>query len=58
MTPKPKTYLGDGVYAVVADGMLTLTTENGIHATNTVHLEPEVWVALQRYMLAPNGGVE
>lgn len=49
--PKPKTYLGDGVYAVVrADGVLTVTTENGIHATNTVHFEPEVWAALQAYM--------
>lgn len=48
---RPKVYLGDGVYAVVRDGMLTLTTENGIH----VHLEPEVWAALQRYM-APRVG--
>ena len=60
MTPKPKTYLGDGVYAVLrTGGMLTLTTEDGISTTNVVHLEPDVWAALQRYM-APRarGGVD
>lgn len=47
-----KTYLGDGVYADVdhqVDGqgqMVVLTTENGIRATNTIYLEPEVVGAL------------
>ena len=48
---KTKTYLGDGVYAKQTQwGMLTLTTENGIYATNTIHLEAEVYHALQLFM--------
>lgn len=45
-----KAYLGDGVYADVEHGMLKLTTENGIEATNTIYLEGEVWRALEDYM--------
>ena len=51
-----KQYLGDAVYASFEPwtaprvGMLTLTTEDGIRATNTIHLEPEVWAAVQRFM--------
>lgn len=45
-----KAYLGDGVYASVANGMLRLTTENGLHVTNEIWLEPEVLAALQDYL--------
>lgn len=37
-----KKYLGDGVYAEFDEFGITLTTENGIEATNTVYLEPGV----------------
>lgn len=47
----PKAYLGDSVYVDVQDGMLKLTTENGIgDASNTIYLEPEVYAALELYM--------
>lgn len=45
-----KTYIGDGVYVEWDGSVLTLTTENGIQVTNTIHLEPEVYVALVRYV--------
>lgn len=47
-----RTYLGDGVYASFnnANGMLRLTTENGIIATNEIFLEPEVYAALVTYV--------
>lgn len=45
-----KEYLGDAVY-VETDGYgLTLTTEDGYRATNTIYLEPEVYNALVRYV--------
>lgn len=44
-----KEYLGDGVYIAVENGMFKLTTEDGIRATNTIFLEPEVYKALARY---------
>lgn len=46
-----KEYLGDAVY-VQHDGfgMLTLTTENGVGATNAIHLEPQVFAALCEYV--------
>ena len=40
-----RTYLGDAVYATFDGYMLTLTTENGIDITNTIHLEPGVLLA-------------
>lgn len=44
-----KQYLGDAVY-VEHDGFgLTLTTENGIYATNTIYLQPDVYAALVGY---------
>lgn len=51
MSSSSKAYLGDGVY-VVANGWgeLTLTTENGYGPTNTIVLEPQVWVALLQYV--------
>lgn len=45
-----KRYLGDSVYADVENGMLKLTTEDGISTTNTVYLGAQVWEALQQYM--------
>lgn len=45
-----KEYLGDSVYVEVENGMLKLTTENGIKATNTIYLEPEVYYSLVRYV--------
>ena len=45
-----KRYIGDAVY-VAFDGFgLILTTEDGIQATNTIYLEPEVWEALRTYV--------
>lgn len=44
-----KTYLGDGCYVAFDGVSLWLTTEDGIRATNTICLEPEVYRALERY---------
>lgn len=47
-----KRYIGDGVYADIDDlGRLVLTTEDGISVTNRIVLEPEVWAALQHFMV-------
>lgn len=43
-------YLGDAVYVDHDERGLVLTTENGIEATNTIVLEPEVWAALVQYV--------
>ncbi len=45
-----KTYLGDGVYADIDRGMVKLTAEDGIRATNTIYLEPEVLDALTAFV--------
>ncbi len=45
-----KEYLGDGVYVDVEHGSLKLTTEDGISATNTIWLAPEVASALVDYI--------
>ena len=46
-----KIYLGDGVYASLNDNdQLTLTTENGISATNTIYLEYEVILKLLNFL--------
>lgn len=37
-----KFYLGDGVYVEPDERGLVLTTEDGLGATNTIVLEPEV----------------
>lgn len=47
-----KTYIGDSVYAEIADGRLTLTTENGYGPSNTIILEPETWVDLKFWVEA------
>lgn len=48
-TLPPKVYLGDGAYAAFDGYALVLTTEDGIRATNTVVLEPEVYAQLVKY---------
>jgi len=45
-----KTYLGDGVYAAIENGMIKLTTENGISPTNTIYLEPQVYDSLTKWV--------
>ena len=45
-----KEYLGDGVYADIEDEMIVLTTENGLSVTNTIYLEPTVWLALKEFV--------
>lgn len=45
----PKVYLGDSVYAEFDGHFVTLTTENGIEATNTIYLEPQVQIALVKF---------
>ena len=47
-----KEYCGDGVYVELEDGMIKLTTSNGLEDTNTVYLEPEVWTCLMRWATA------
>ena len=47
-----KSYLGDGVYAVLECGQIVLTTENGDCTTNVIRLEPEVVAALLRFVAA------
>lgn len=44
-----KDYIGDGVYVEMEDGMIKVTTEDGIEETNTIYFEPEVYHALIRY---------
>mgnify|MGYP001591361240 CR=1 FL=1 len=48
-----KQYLGDSVYADIEDGMVRLTTENGVPSDpqSVIYLEPEVIVALNNYIL-------
>ena len=43
-------YLGDSVYADIDRGMIKLTTNNGYGPTNTIYLEPKVYLALTRYV--------
>jgi len=50
MSELVKAYLGDAVYAQVVDERIVLTTEDGFCATNTIVLEPEVWLALKEFV--------
>lgn len=45
-----KDYIGDSVYVEIEDGMIKLTTENGMGPSNTIYLEPNVYDALNRYV--------
>ncbi len=54
-----KEYLGDAVYAQITHaGELCLTTEDGLRATNTIILEPEVIQALLDYLKRHQRGKE
>lgn len=44
-----KSYLGDSVYAEFDGFGIVLTTENGMGASNTIVLEPEVLRALNEF---------
>ena len=52
-------YLGDGVYVTMASGLIRVYTHDGISATNSVYLEPEVmhqlmlWVAEHTVIALP-----
>jgi hypothetical protein len=45
-------YLGDSVYARMVDGMIELTTRNGLPTdpSNTIFLEYEVFKCLQTFV--------
>ena len=43
MSESKKSYIGDGVYADIEDGMIKLTTEDGIGSQNTIYLELPVF---------------
>ena len=45
-----KTYLGDGAYAEYDGWALWLTVEDGIRATDTICLEPDVYAALTKFV--------
>lgn len=47
-----KQYLGDGVYIekLESDGLLVLTTEDGINVTNRIYIDFEVRDALIKYL--------
>jgi hypothetical protein len=45
-----KDYLGDSVYIEIEDGMLKLYLDNGRGPSDTIHLAPEVYDALTRYV--------
>lgn len=47
--PALKEYLGDGAYAEVGPGQITITTENGISVQNTVVLDTNGLKALVRF---------
>ena len=45
-----KDYIGDSVYAEWDGGALILTTDNGLGASNTIVMDPETLLALQRFL--------
>lgn len=45
-----KQYLGDAVYADIDNGMIKLTTEDGLTASNTIYLESQVVDAFLKYL--------
>ena len=52
-----KTYLGDGIYAEMYSHTLKLTTEDGINTFDTIYIDPEVWLALQKFVNTPTEGI-
>ena len=50
MTTDFNKYLGDGLYADFDGWQVRLYASNGVSATNTVYLEPEVLVVFLHYI--------
>lgn len=50
-----KTYLGDGAYAAWDGWNVTLTAEDGLRATDTIVLEPQVLDALFDFVMGLPG---
>lgn len=50
-----KDYLGDSVYVEVEDGMVKLTTDNGMGASNTIYLDGSTMNALVDWYKRLNG---
>lgn len=51
-----ETYLGDGVYAEWDGYYVTLSVDDGT-TEQTVHIDPDVWESLRRFVEAiPAGG--
>lgn len=48
---KNKSYLGDGVYVRLENGVIVLTSENGIEVQNEIFIEPFVLFAVINYAL-------
>jgi hypothetical protein len=46
-----KVYLGDGAYVSLEEGTVILTTEDGMHISNVVYLEPQVLEHLLRVLV-------
>lgn len=57
MEETKKVYLGDGVYIDICrfSNNIILTTEDGIDVLNIIYLEPEVYLALVKFV-KENGG--
>ena len=49
MKDTEKTYLGDGVYVKKTNGMIELTSENGVSVLDRIYLEDFVLKALVRF---------
>lgn len=50
MTERTKVYLGDGAYAEFDGYGIMLTAENGITATDSIYLEPDIYATLTRFV--------
>ena len=50
MTKSKKQYLGDSVYVDQKHNQLVLTTDNGFGTLSTIYLDPEVQIALVKYI--------
>jgi len=48
--PDDRTYLGDSVYAELENGMIKLTTDNGMGPSNTIFLEYQTLTAFERFV--------
>lgn len=53
MTREP-IYLGDGAYADMENGMVRLSTCDGIGETNVIYLEPAVLRSFLRWLGVPD----